>query len=119
MRYSNTTRIEDSFQPGDALLFNKMVAHRSIMLGEGELPRRAAYSMRFINADSRYDTKRAQDLEFPTQQWGGEGPYDYKPFSRQHTEIGEYGAVDGSLLAESPYFDNPERRMVRRVDSSG
>ena len=112
-------QVEDSFQPGDALLFNKMVIHRSIMLGEGELPRRAAYAMRLINAHSRYDTKRVQDLEFPTQQWGGEGPYDYKPMTRQHIEIGEAGATEGSLLSESPYFDDPERRTIRTLDSSG
>ena len=32
-------QVEDDFQPGDALLFNKNVVHRSIMLGEGPLPK--------------------------------------------------------------------------------
>ena len=31
-------QVEDDFEPGDALLFNKMVVHRSIMLGDGVLP---------------------------------------------------------------------------------
>ena len=107
-----THQVEDDFQPGDVLVFNKMVVHRSIMLGEGELPRRAAYVMRFVNAGARYDLARVQNIEFPVEQYG-QGLFAYRPFTRQHIEIAEAGAVDGSLLAECAYFDNRDRRLLR------
>ena len=110
-------QIEDDFEPGDALLFNKMVVHRSIMLGEGTLPRRAAYVMRFIDARSHYDLQRAQNLEFPVEKYG-KGFIPYKPFTRQHIEIAEAGTKDGEVLAECPYFDNRDRRIIRREQSS-
>ena len=109
-------QVEDDFQPGDALLFNKMVVHRSIMLGEGALPRRAAYVMRFIDAGSHYDLERARMLEFPVEMYG-KGFFPYKPFTRQHIEIAEAGARDGDLLAECAFFDDRERRTIRRERS--
>ncbi len=109
-------QVEDDFQPGDALLFNKMVVHRSIMLGEGALPRRAAYVMRFIDAGSHYDLERARMLEFPVEKYG-KGFFPYKPFTRQHIEIVEAGARDGDLLAECAFFDDRERRTIRRERS--
>lgn len=106
-------QVEEDFLPGDVLLFNKMVIHRSIMLGEGELPRRAAYVMRFVDAGSHYDLQRAQDLEYPVTQYG-KGLFAYKAITRQHIEIAEAGAADGDLLSECAYFSDPDRRMVRR-----
>lgn len=106
-------QVEDNFEPGDVLLFNKLVVHRSIMLGEGRLPRRAAYVLRFVDAGSHYDLQRAQDLEFPVEQYG-KGLFPYKGFTRQHIEIAEAGAADGDLLSECAYFNDRERRMVRR-----
>ena len=106
-------QVEDDFKPGDVLLFNKMVAHRSIMLGEGELDRRAAYVMRFIDAGSHYDLQRAQDLEFPVEQYG-KGFLPYKPITRQHIEIAEAGAGHGDLLSQCAYFSHHDRRLVRR-----
>ncbi|MCY4384599.1 MAG: phytanoyl-CoA dioxygenase family protein [Nitrospinae bacterium] len=105
-------QVEDDFEPGDALLFNKMVVHRSIMLGEGALPRRSAYVMRFIDADSHYDLERARMLEFPVEKYG-KGFFPYKPFTRQHIEIAEAGAQDGDVLAECAFFDDRERRTIR------
>ena len=105
-------QVEDDFDPGDVLLFNKTVAHRSIMLGEGSLERRAAYVMRFIDAASRYDLNRAQALEFPVEQYG-KGLFPYKAVTRQHIEIAEAGAQNGDLLAECAYFSNRDRRMLR------
>ena len=107
-------QVEDDFEPGDALLFNKMVVHRSIMLGEGPLPRRAAYVMRFVDAESHYDLRRARSLEFPVNQYG-KGFLPYKPFTRQHIEIEEAGAQEGAVLAECAYFDNRDRRLIRRA----
>ncbi len=48
---------EGFFNPDvvDALLFNKMVVHRSMMLGEGTLPKRATYVMRFVDARGIHD----------------------------------------------------------------
>lgn len=106
-------QVEEEFRPGDVLLFNKMVIHRSIMLGDGELPRRAAYVLRFVDADSHYDLKRAQDLEYPVEQYG-KGLFAYKAITRQHIEIAEGGADDGDLLSECAYFSDRDRRMVRR-----
>ena len=110
-------QVEDDFEPGDALLFNKYVIHRSIMLGEGPLARRAAYVMRFVDAASRYDLKQARSVEFPERQYG-HGMFPYRPFTRQHMEIAEAGARDGDLLAECVYFDNRDRRTVRRESAS-
>ena len=106
-------QVEEDFRPGDVLLFNKMVIHRSIMLGDGELPRRAAYVLRFVDAGSHYDLKRAQDLEYPVEQYG-KGLFAYKAITRQHIEIAEDGADDGDLLSECAYFSDRDRRMVRR-----
>ena len=110
-------QVEDDFEPGDALLFNKNVIHRSIMLGDGPLARRAAYVMRFVDAESHYDLKQARSIEFPEKQYG-HGLFPYRPFTRQHMEIAEAGAQDGDLLAECVYFDNRDRRTVRRGLSS-
>lgn len=110
-------QVEDDFQPGDVLVFNKWVVHRSITLEEGDLPRRAAYVMRFVDADSRYDLQRAQNLELPAELYS-RGPFPYKPMTRQHIEIAEAGAANGDLLAECAYFDNRDRRMVRRGQSA-
>ena len=106
-------QVEDDFQPGDALLFNKNVVHRSVMLGEGPLPRRAAYVMRFVDLESHYDLQRAKTLEFGEEQYG-KGMFPYKSFTRQHIEIAEAGAQHGDLLSECVYFDNRDRRTVRR-----
>ncbi len=105
-------QVEDDFEPGDALLFNKYVVHRSIMLGDGPLPKRAAYVMRFIDAQSHYDLQRAKMLQYPEEKYD-KGPLAYKPITRQHIEIAEAGAQDGDLLAECSYFDNRDRRTLR------
>ena len=104
-------QVEDDFEPGDVLLFNKYVVHRSIMLEEGMLPRRAAFVMRFVEAGSRYDLQRARNIEYPFTNYG------YKSPTRSHIEIAEAGALNGAVLAECSYFDNRDRRMVRRERS--
>ena len=96
---------EDDFKPGDVLLFNKYVVHRSIMLGEGPLPKRAAFVMRFVDVDSHYDLQRAKNLEYPAEKYG------YQAFTRSHIEI---GAADGAILSECAYFNDADRRMIRR-----
>ena len=106
-------QVEDDFKPGDALLFNKYVVHRSIMLGEGPLPRRAAHVMRLVDANSHYDLQRAKMLQYPEIKYD-KGPLAYKPITRQHIEIAEAGAQDGDLLADCAYFDNRDRRTIKR-----
>lgn len=98
-------QVEDDFEPGDVLLFNKYVIHRSIMLCEGVLPKRAAFVMRFVDANSHYDLQRASNLEYPAEKYG------YKAFTRSHIEI---GSPDGALLSECSYFTDRDRRMVQR-----
>lgn len=110
-------QVEDDFDPGDVLLFNKTVVHRSIMLGEGELSRRAAYVLRFVDAASRYDLNRARALEFPVEQYT-KGLFPYKPVTRRHIEIAEAGAKHGDLLAECAYFSDRERRLLRRTPTA-
>ena len=110
-------QVEDDFDPGDVLLFNKTVVHRSIMLGEGELARRAAYVLRFVDAASCYDLRRARTLEFPVERYGT-GLFPYKPITRQHIEIAEAGAEDGDILSECAYFGDRERRTIRRTRGS-
>ncbi|GEM_PF-594693 len=107
-------QVEDDFDPGDVLLFDKTVAHRSIMLGEGELSRRSAYVLRFVDAASRYDLDRARALEFPAEQYG-KGLFPYKPVTRQHIEIAEAGAENGDLLSECAYFSDRDRRLLQRA----
>ncbi len=106
--------VEYDFEPGDVLLFNKSVIHRSIMLGEGDLPSRAAHVMRLVDAGSRYDLNRAKILEFPAERYG-KGFFPFKPLTRQHIEIAEAGAENDDLLSECAYFKDKERRMIRRV----
>ncbi len=57
--------VEDSFEPGDAPIFDKYVLHRSVQLGEGPVPSRLAYALRFSSVGARYDKKRVEALAFP------------------------------------------------------
>lgn len=101
--------VEDSFQPGDAFLFDKYVIHRSVKLGDGPLGKRDAFVMRFVDTQSRYDRQRALNIDFPVQQFG------YKPYTRSHMEVGRN---DGDVLAESAYFDHKAERTVYNADSA-
>jgi hypothetical protein len=98
-------QVEDDFEPGDVLVFNKYVVHRSIMLEDGPLPKRAAFVMRFVEDGSHYDLQRARNLEYPAEKYG------HKAFTRSHMEI---GLPDGSLLTDSEYFTDRDKRFVRR-----
>lgn len=94
---------EDNFNLGDVLAFDKYVIHKSVKLDEGAIEKRAAFVMRFIDIDSRYDLRRAQNIEFPSRQFG------YKAFTRSHLEIGR---KDNELFSESSYFDEKEKRII-------
>lgn len=100
-------RVEDDFEPGDALLFNKWVPHRSVALEAGDLTRRAAFVLRFVDLGSHYDFERAHMMDYGYRTYG-------TTITRQHIEIAEAGAQHGDLLAECEYFDNRERRTLVR-----
>jgi hypothetical protein len=96
--------VEDDFEFGDALLFDKYVLHRSVMLDEGPMEVRDAFSLRFICESSRYDYKRAHDIEIPRNYFNYPGPTKF------HLEICK---DDGELIIDSPFFDGD--REQRRL----
>jgi hypothetical protein len=60
--------------------------------------------MRFADADSRYDLKRALDLEIPRKYWNYAGPTKF------HLNVGN---EDGQLLRDSPMFaDSLQSRLL-------
>lgn len=95
--------VEDNFELGDALIFDKYVIHRSVMLEDGPLEVRAAFVMRFVCETSQYDYKRAHNLEIPRKYFGYAGPTKF------HLEVCE---KDGDLIRNSPLFPDREKRMV-------
>jgi len=87
---------EDSFEPGDALIFDKYVLHRSVRLEEGPNPFRLAYALRFSSTDATYDKKRVDALAYPR------AAFDYDVGSPFNDEVCEN---DGDEIYKSPYFD--------------
>lgn len=96
--------IEDEFELGDALIFDKYVIHRSVMLEDGELSSRAAFVMRFFCDQSTYDKKRAEDLEIPRNY------FKYSWPTKFHMLVGKQ---KGELLADSPLFWGQEYRKLK------
>jgi hypothetical protein len=96
--------VEDDFELGDALLFDKWVIHRSAVLEDGPLDVRSAFSLRFISEESRYDYQRAHDIEIPRNYFGYAGPTKF------HLEVCK---EDGELIVNSPLFaaDRNKRRL--------
>lgn len=95
--------VEDDFELGDALIFDKYVIHRSVMLDEGPLDVRAAFVMRFVCETSQYDHKRAHNLEIPRKYFGYAGP------TRFHLEVCDN---DGDLIKDSKLFPDRDKRMI-------
>jgi hypothetical protein len=96
--------VEDDYELGDVLIMDKYVIHRSVLLEEGPLDVRDAFSFRFIAEESRYDWTRAHDIEIPRDYFKYAGPTKF------HLEICK---EDGELIVESEFFD--EDREMRRV----
>lgn len=88
--------VEDSFEPGDALIFDKYVLHRSVKLEEGPLPSRLAYALRFCSIDARYDDARVKALSYPRD------VFKYDVGSNFNDMV---AATDGEQVYASPYFD--------------
>jgi len=88
--------VEDSFEPGDALIFDKYVLHRSVQLDEGPIPSRLAYALRFSSVDARYDKPRVDALAFPRV------TFNYDVGSEFNEIVGEN---DGDEVYKSAHFD--------------
>lgn len=88
--------VEDSFEPGDALLFDKYVLHRSVRLEDGPLASRLAYALRFSSLDARYDRARVDALAYPRV------TFNYDVGSPFNDQVGE---KDGDEVYLSPHFD--------------
>lgn len=95
--------VEDAFQVGDALIFDKYVIHRSVPLNAGDINVRAAFVMRFFCSESTYDKTRATSLEIPRHYFKYSGPTKF------HLEVAEN---DGDLLIESPLFNGQEYKNL-------
>ncbi|WP_290051584.1 hypothetical protein [Amycolatopsis solani] len=96
--------VEDDFEIGDALIFDKNVIHRSVLLEDGPLDSRMAFVMRFFSGESTYDKTRAHDLEVPRRRFSYAGPTTF------HLEVAE---EDGELLSESPLFAGQDYRALK------
>ena len=98
--------VQDTFELGDALIFDKNVIHRSVKLLEGELQSRPALAIRFTDAEARYDKKRALDLEVPRKFWNYAGPTSI------HLTVAN---EDGTLMKDSPLFsENLKNRLIKK-----
>lgn len=53
---------EDTFNVGDAFLFNKNVLHKTSPFLEGELKTRMALVIRFVDSNARFDKERLQGI---------------------------------------------------------
>jgi len=95
--------VTDDFELGDALLFDKYVIHKSVMLEDGPIDSRAALAIRFIDSSSKYDKKRADDLEIPRKL------FDYKGPTRFHLDVAEF---DGQLISEGPFYKGKIHRFI-------
>lgn len=95
--------VEDDFEVGDALIFDKNVIHRSIMLGDGDIDVRTAFVMRFVSSTSTYDSLRAHNLEIPRAYFNYAGPTKF------HLNLCE---KDGDLIIDSHLFNNKGYRLL-------
>ncbi|WP_103341276.1 hypothetical protein [Amycolatopsis sp. CA-126428] len=96
--------VEDDFEIGDALIFDKNVIHRSVLLEDGPIDTRMAFVMRFFDSESTYDRNRAHDLEVPRTHFSYAGPTAF------HLEVAD---EDGALLSGSPIFAGQDYRSLQ------
>ena len=99
-------KVEDDFELGDALLFDKYVLHRSNMLYEGEIKKRSAFVMRFIDVNSRFDQKRVDNYNAISQVAG----------IKSNSKLNESLSLkDGDLIIKSSYLkDNFDKKLISR-----
>lgn len=96
--------VEDSFEPGDVLLFDKYVLHSSVPLLDGPIPSRLAYVLRFSAVEAQYDKNRVEQLAYPRGVFNYNVPSDYNE---------RVASVDGEQVYASSYFD--ETREARTL----
>jgi hypothetical protein len=99
--------VEDAFDVGDALIFDKYVLHRSVRLADGPMPSRLAYALRFSSLDARYDKQRVDALAYPRMAFN----YDVgSPFNDL------VSSQDGDLVYQSAYFDGTREARTLRFE---
>jgi hypothetical protein len=101
--------VEDSFEPGDAFIFDKYVLHRSVRLQEGPMASRLAYALRFSSVEARYDRERVDALAFPRT------TFNYDVGSQFNDNVGH---LDGERVYDSPYFDTTRAARTLQFDSA-
>lgn len=104
----NHHAIEDEFQLGDALIFDKFVMHRSVALGEGPLNARMAYALRFSSTSARYDSERVEALRYPRE------TFNYNVGSQFNDLV---CANNGELVYDSAYFEGSRHQRTVAVQS--
>lgn len=87
--------VQDDFEVGDALIFDKNVIHKSVMLEDGDYDSRTAFVMRFFCSESKYDFQRAMNLEVPRKKWEYAGPTSY------HLDVAK---ENGQSIKDSEFF---------------
>ena len=96
--------VEDNFELGDALIFDKNVIHKSVKLEDGPIGGRPALAMRFTDSVAQYDKRRAENLEIPRKYWNYAGP------TSLHLQIAD---KDGTLMKDSPLFQKDyDKRLI-------
>lgn len=95
---------EDFFSPGDAILFDKYVIHRSVKLEEGPLSHRLAFALRFADVNYKYDSVRAHNLEHPKHAFNYAGSSGFNILvCREHDKL----IIDSHL-----YKNDLDRRVI-------
>lgn len=103
-----THKVEEDFQVGDALLFDKMVVHRSVPLREGPLEKRAAFALRLMNPDAQFNKKQAINIDYPARKYGAD------LYSKTHKLI---QLEHDEPFINSAYFDYKNQRYIKKVDT--
>jgi hypothetical protein len=101
----DTMRIEPSFELGDVFLFSRWVWHRSCgfltapLVGQTQQPRRVAYTMRFVDSQSRISRPFIDALRhyYELRKQGGKGSSGGSGGGAPFKEL-----ADGDLLSNSP-----------------
>lgn len=89
-------RVEDTFAPGDALVFNRHVYHRSCPLLEGPMKTRDAFVLRFIDESGRFDYEFYETMKKFSEVTGWQKPSHFA------VELKEAGLEEGEPVIDSP-----------------
>ena len=94
---------EPKMNPGDVILFNKNVLHRSVPLLEGEINSRVALALRFIEIDSTYDYNRVYNQEFLKEMFNYSGSSNFSK---------ELNLKNNEPILKSSLFKNLSQRII-------